>query len=192
MAGLARPQADFVTKALLGYIGAMDRLETYLPRLYRYGFSLARDEDLAKDLVQQCALKALEAKTVPVDDSAYRAWLFVILRNAFFDHLRRAKTAHGLFDSESESTPEMEYWGGEERLINQLNIKQAVSRLKPHHQEIIGLIDLAGLSYAEAAKVLDIPAGTVMSRISRARQGLLTLISEGNVETLNPRRRQHR
>ena len=169
----------------------MDRLETYLPRLYRYGFSLARDEDLAKDLVQQCALKALAAKTVPSDESAYRAWLFVILRNAFFDHLRRAKTANGFFDSESESSPEMEYWGGEERLINTLNLKQAMGRLKPQFQEIIGLIDLAGLSYAETAKVLDVPAGTVMSRISRARQSLLVLIGEGNVETLPPRRRQN-
>lgn len=169
----------------------MDRLETYLPRLYRYGFSLARDEDLAKDLVQQCALKALAAKTVPSDESAYRAWLFVILRNAYFDHLRRAKTANSFFDSETGSAPEMEYWRGEERLINTLNLKQAMGRLKPQYQEIIGLIDLAGLSYAETAKVLDVPAGTVMSRISRARQSLLTLIGEGNIETLPPRRRQN-
>ena len=67
----------------------------------------------------------------------------------------------------------MEYWEGEERLINILNVKQAMARLRTADREIIGLVDMSGLSYAEAAQVLDVPAGTVMSRISRARARLL-------------------
>ena len=53
----------------------MHRIETYLSRLYGYAISLARDPDLAKDLVQQCALKSLNAKSIPDDETAYRAWL---------------------------------------------------------------------------------------------------------------------
>jgi RNA polymerase sigma-70 factor (ECF subfamily) len=173
---------------------ALRRIETYLPRLYRYAFSLAREEELAKELVQQCALKSLAAKTVPEDESAYRAWLFVILRNAFRDHLRRGQLTEALFDTESEyeDTGAMEYWRGDERLINILNVKQAMARLRPNDQEIIGLVELAGLSYAEASAVLGVPTGTVMSRISRARARLLALVETSNVEPLAPRRGHQR
>jgi RNA polymerase sigma-70 factor (ECF subfamily) len=170
------------------------RIENYLPRLYRYAFSLAREEELAKDLVQQCALKSLAAKSVPRDDPAYRAWLFTILRNAFRDHLRHDRLTDALFlpDPISEDEPAMEYWRGDERLINILNAKQAIARLRPKDREIIGLVDMAGLSYAESAEVLEVPVGTVMSRISRARARLLALIGESNVEPLLPRRARQR
>lgn len=172
----------------------MHRIETYLPRLYRYAFSLAREEDLAKDLVQQCALKSLSAKSVPKDDSAYRAWLFIILRNAFRDYLRRDRLTDALFEPDplTEDAPTMEYWRGDERLINILNVKQAMARLPPKDLEIIGLVDMSGLSYAESAQVLAVPVGTVMSRISRARARLLALIGESNVEPLVPRRVRQR
>ncbi|MGY9005428.1 MAG: RNA polymerase sigma factor, partial [Alphaproteobacteria bacterium] len=67
-------------------------------------------------------------------------------------------------------------------------VKQAMGRLKPRDLEIIGLIDLAGLSYAEAAEVIGVPQGTVMSRISRARDRLLKLLDGGNVEVMPFRR----
>jgi len=161
-------------------------MEAYLSRLYRYAFSLAREEELAKELVQLCALKSLAAKTVPQNESAYRAWLFVILRNAFRDHLRRGRLTNALFDPESEpeDAPAMEYWRGDERLINILNVKQAMARLRPKDQEIIALIDMAGLTYAEASEVLGVPTGTVMSRISRARARLLALVEASNVKPL--------
>ena len=131
----------------------MDRLEIYLSRLYGYAVSLARDPETAKDLVQQCALKSLSAKSVPADKIAYRAWLFVILRNAFIDHVRRNRLADDLVESEPPDDPSMEYWEGDERLINILNVKQAMVRLHPRDREIIGLVVLAGLSYAETARI---------------------------------------
>lgn len=169
----------------------MSRLVTLLPRLYRYAFSLARSDDGARDLVQQCALKALSAKSVPDADKAYRAWLFVILRNAFIDGVRRKGVNDSVFDPETSENidgREMEYWDGEERFINALAVRQAMLRLKPRDREIIGLVDLAGLSYDEAAKVAGIPRGTVMSRISRARSRLLELVADGKVEMLHERR----
>lgn len=168
----------------------MDRIEPYLGRLYRYAFSLAREEEVARELVQTSAVKALGAHKVPEEDSAYRAWLFVILRNAFLDHLRRNRLSRSLIDPEIDppESSAMEYWRGDERLINELNVKQALGRLRASDREIIGLVDLAGLSYAETARVLDVPAGTVMSRISRARARLLVLVGESNVEPLALRR----
>lgn len=170
----------------------MQRIERYLSRLYRYAYSLARNAAVAEDLVQQCALKSLTAKSVPVDDSAYRAWLFVILRNSFLDHFRRDRLAEDLFEPEPTDDVSMEYWEGDERLINILNVKQALARLRPGEREVIGLIDMAGLSYAEAAEVMGVPVGTVMSRISRARARLLALVSESNIEPLMPRPRRRK
>lgn len=170
----------------------MQRIEPYLSRLYRYAFSLSRDEELSKDLVQQAALKSLTARSVPADESAYRAWLFVILRNAFLDHARRRRTTESWLEEEAEAPATMEYWQGEERLINILNVKQAMEKLRTADRDIIGLVDLSGLSYAEAAQVLDVPPGTVMSRISRARARLLALIEESNVETLSSRRERRK
>lgn len=173
----------------------MSRLQPYLPRLYRYAVSLTRDEDAAKDLVQQSALKVLSARSVPVDEPAYRAWLFVILRNTMIDDARRRQTAEALMAPVEENAGAMEYWCGDERLINKLTIKLAMEKLAPHEQEIIGLIDFAGFSYTEAAAVLGVPAGTVMSRISRARARLLTLVDDSNVRVIdvgNRRRKQEK
>jgi RNA polymerase sigma-70 factor (ECF subfamily) len=168
----------------------MSHIEPYLARLYRYAFSLCRDEETAKDLVQQCALKALGARSVPKDEAAYRAWLFIILRNALIDDRRRRGVADALIerDADQEIAQDVEFWSGDERLIDVLSVKQAMARLSERDSEIIGLVDLAGLSYAEAGGVLGIPPGTVMSRVSRARGRLLALLEHSNVTPIAPQR----
>ena len=92
------------------------RIEAYLPRLYGYALSLAGNHHQAEDLVQDCAIKALAANNVPVDEPAYRAWLFRILRNLFLDGVRREKTALSAKE-EANFYPEMEFWRGDERFI---------------------------------------------------------------------------
>jgi RNA polymerase sigma-70 factor (ECF subfamily) len=72
----------------------------------------------------------------------------------------------------------MEFWEGDERLINNLAVKRELAKLPQAHQEILTMIDVVGLSYAEAAGLLGIPAGTVMSRISRARQALFVALEQ--------------
>ena len=171
----------------------MQRIEDYLARLYRYAFSLAREEDIAKELVQQGVLKALAAKTIPDDEPAYRAWLFVIVRNTFLDYQRNNRRNDLLFEEEQDDMPDMEYWQGEDRLINVLNVRQALGKLRTADREVIGLVDMGGLSYAETSAVLDVPVGTVMSRISRARARLLALVEEKNVATFaRPRGRNRK
>lgn len=165
-------------------------LESYLGRLYGYAFSLCNNREDAKDLVQDCAVKALSARNVPAIPTAYRAWLFKILRNCFLDRQRSrdVRAAYKSLQAPLESGGE--YWAADERIINVITVKLELSRLPAPHREIIGLVDVAGLSYAEAAETLGIPRGTVMSRISRARAALIEAIFEGSVRVLHQKRKR--
>ena len=157
-----------------------ERLIPYLDRLYGYAISLIRDRERAKDLVQECALRAMTAKSIPMDERAYRAWLFRILRNLFLDQARREKVE----DHDHDTLPETEFWRGEERFIVALTVRIEIEKLSPAKREIITLVDIVGFSYAETAELLDLPIGTVMSRLSRARRTLLDAIGASNVRTL--------
>ena len=159
------------------------RIEAYLPRLYGYALSLAGNHHQAEDLVQECAVRALTARNIPGDEPAYRAWLFRIPRNLFLDGIRREKTAVSVKE-ETNFHPEMEFWRGDERFITVLTVKLEMAKLPQNQREIIALIDIVGLSYAETACLLDVPVGTVMSRISRARRMLLEAIGTSNVHEL--------
>jgi len=163
------------------------RIQPYLQRLYGYALNLAHDRHLAEDLVQDCALRALSAKNTPVDEPAYRAWLFRILRNLFLDRVRH-NNAVVLVAEDENIAPSMEYWQGEERFITVLNVKLEIAKLPRAQREIIALIDFVGLTYAETAAVMDVPIGTIMSRISRARRMLLDAIGSSNVHELPTRK----
>lgn len=156
------------------------RIEPYLNRLYGYAYGLTGNPDEAKDLVQECALKALSAKVEPPDANAYRAWLFRILKNAFIDALR--KRAHEPCHLDEEIIDQqVEYFDIEERLIDAVTVRLALANLASKHYRMISFIDIAGLSYSETAEELGLPIGTVMSRISRARQALIKIIEAENV-----------
>ncbi|HER25543.1 MAG TPA: RNA polymerase sigma factor [Rhodospirillales bacterium] len=159
------------------------RIEPYLRRLYGYAFGLAGNSHDANDLVQESALKALTAKRVPDDENAYRAWLFKILKNSFIDSLRKKARDPLPLDEEITHT-QVEFFGADERIIDVVTVKLALSKLSSKHHRIISLVDIAGLSYAESAEELGIPAGTVMSRVSRARRALADLIEVDNVRPL--------
>jgi RNA polymerase sigma-70 factor, ECF subfamily len=141
---------------------------------------LSGDRDGAADLLQSCAMKALASDTVP-DAAGIRSWLFAILRNGFFDDRRRASVRADHSDVETGlDTP----WRHDDRLIAEITVKQGLDRLDATHRDIIELVDLAGFRYAEAAEILGVPVGTVMSRLSRARLALLDEIGGRNVTTL--------
>ncbi len=160
-----------------------DGIEVHLKRLYGYAYSLTGDADDARDLVQETALKALKAKHVPTDVPAFRAWLFRILRNANIDRLRRKKgiqTELELIDENLAS----DYWCQHDVQINLITVKQCFGKLSTGHREIIALIDISGMSYVEAGSVLDIPVGTVMSRLSRARRALMAEVNDDAIVPL--------
>jgi len=166
------------------------RIESYLDRLYRYALSLTRDEDQARELVQATAVKALSARRVPRDEPAYRAWLFLVLRNDFLDRLRRNRRAEEFLLDDPPDDAAMEYWGGDERFISIVSVRLALERLPALHREILALVDVAGFSYQEAADMLGVPVGTIMSRVSRARRRLLEAIEDTNIRALPSRRHE--
>ena len=169
---------------------AQNRIEGYLDRLFGYACSLTKDPDNAKDLVQIAALKALVAKKIPVDEPAYRAWLFTILRNAFHDELRRNAgntVSFDQLDEESDIGNKIDgglVYSNEKAIITKLTVHSSMERLNHDHREIITLVDLLGFSYKECADILDVPTGTIMSRISRARKCLLDIMSQGQTKPL--------
>lgn len=147
-------------------------------RLFGYALSLTGDADGARDLLQQSALNALASTNVPGDRKAARAWLFKIVRNAWIDLYRRRKVRT---DDDLPSPIENGGWDYEDRVIAEITVRQGLSRIDPMQREVIELVDLWGFRYADAATILDVPVGTVMSRLSRARLSLLEAIAGENV-----------
>ena len=154
-----------------------------MSRLFGYARSLTSQRADADDLFQESVLKALRAKRVPNDQAAYRAWLFRILRNTFIDQIRRTGGDRRKPDGEPP-LQSAEVWHHEDTLINALTVRSGMAKLAPPHREIIALVDFAGFSYSEIAEFLELPVGTVMSRLSRARQALLHTVETSNVHVL--------
>jgi RNA polymerase sigma-70 factor (ECF subfamily) len=155
-------------------------LRKCLPRLFGYAISLTGDPETAQDLLQDCAVRAFAAASHPAEPAALRAWFFRILRNAWIDQYRRDRYE----PMTPADEPAVETWRCDAALIDAITVRQGLARLSPAYREVIALVDLAGFAYAEAARILGVPVGTVMSRLSRARQALLAAIGESNVRPL--------
>lgn len=154
-------------------------LRELLPRLRRFALSLTRSASSADDLVQATLEKALSAWTGRREDGDLRAWLFSILYRHFIDGQRRARRyvrVLQLFGADSAVS------ASPEEIISARSTLEAFERLPAEQRALLSLISVEGLSYREAAVALDIPLGTVMSRLSRARQALRAL-SEGQPAT---------
>jgi RNA polymerase sigma-70 factor (ECF subfamily) len=156
-------------------------LMALLPRLYAFARTMLGDADAARDLVQEAATRALAARRVPDAAPAYRAWMFQIVRNAALDELRRLRRPA------PDEQPAADLWRFDEASIAKITVDQALAVLAPTHREIISLIDIAGFSYGEAAALLNVPAGTIMSRVARARSALLTAIEASSVRPMKSR-----
>jgi len=138
--------------------------------LYRLAMSWCGDRMLADDLVQDCMVKAWQKRQQLKDREKLNAWLYRILHNCWMEYLRRVKPVVDL-----EEVP-AEFTGGPDGLLEQQQltdrVRQAVSRLPLGQREVVTLVDLEEFRYAEVAEILEIPIGTVMSRLNRARKTL--------------------
>ena len=154
-------------------------------RLYRMAYAWTNDPHLADDLVQQTLFKALSNQKQLRDLAAAEGWLFRILANCLTDY-RRAKREYLSGDNleiVDKITPE--HQANEEQLIQR--VRQAVQKLPINHCQVITLVDLEEFSYASVAQILDIPVGTVMSRLCRGRRALREqLIEVRPSESLRP------
>jgi len=148
--------------------------------LTRLAYSWCNDSSLADDLAQEALLKALKNHTQLKDIKKFKCWTFSILNNCWREHLRRLKPTTDIDELilYSEETAE----GETEKSQIVDRVRLAISKLPIGQRQVVTLVDLQEMSYAEVAETLDIPTGTVMSRLNRARktlkQNLLSLHNE--------------
>lgn len=154
-------------------------------RLYRMAYAWTGNPHLADDLVQQTLLKALRNQKQLRDFAAAEGWLFRILANCLTDYRRAKREFQSADDLEiiDKITPEHRF--NDEQLVRK--VRQAVQRLPINHRQVVTLVDLEEFSYAGVAQILDIPVGTVMSRLCRGRRALREhLLEMRPQETLQP------
>ncbi|PBB64741.1 RNA polymerase subunit sigma-70 [Mesorhizobium sp. WSM4312] len=145
-----------------------------IPYLRRYARGLLRDSDTADDLVQDSLERALSRMENWTGGASPRLWLFTIMHHLFGDQLRRAKRRAQPVRAMPEmidaiATPPLD------RLAS-VEVLSALQRIGPERREALVLVAVEGLSYADAANVLGIPVGTLVSRIVRGREELQSIL----------------
>ena len=147
-----------------------------LDALYSTAFRLSVRREVAEDLVHEKARKALEAAAGLRHEQNVRAWIFRILVNSLRDHFRRRSSLDwvepddDLFDAAPDTEPLA-------RAASH-DVRRALQQLQPARLALVLLVDVEGFTLAEAAEMLDVPAGTAASRLARARAELRTLLEE--------------
>jgi RNA polymerase sigma-70 factor, ECF subfamily len=156
----------------------------HLDALYGFAMTLTRNQTEAEDLVQETYLRAVRASDQLLPDSNLKSWLFVIMRNAWLNQVRHTRSGPRFVGLEDEGgafqrlahigdDPHVVYL----RKLELAEIREAIESLPRQYREIIVLRDVEGFSYQQIAGMLGCPAGTVMSRLGRAREKLRRLLS---------------
>src|SRR4051812_36287613 len=137
------------------------RLVELIPRLRRYARALVGERSLADDLVQDTLERAWAKFHLYRRGTDLRAWLFTVMHNVYVNQLRAARPGATLDEEQPElSRPARETAGLELR-----DLERAIGRLPPEQREVLLLVALEDLSYEQAAQALEVPIGTVMSRL---------------------------
>jgi RNA polymerase sigma-70 factor, ECF subfamily len=173
--------------SLLGFISRTSKFEALLgesrKRLWRLAYSWSHNRALSDDLVQDTLAKALLKHKQLRDPDLLNSWLCTILANCWHDHLRQRKYTAAIDDidniaeadlSSGDNTPEDGCF--QNQMIRRVRL--AVAQLPIAQREVVTLVDLEECSYSEVAAILEIPIGTVMSRLSRARFALKEALRE--------------
>ncbi len=152
------------------------KIEQHRERLYRVAFSWCHDPMLSEDLVQETLISGMEKIDSLRDPKALTGWLFAILNNHWRQYLRKQRPFVDIDELvfESDACPVSE-------VVNQQkqdNIRVAMVKLPLGQRQVITMVDLEDMAYSEVSEALNIPIGTVMSRLSRARKNLLGFLQK--------------
>lgn len=150
-------------------------IETHLPVLRRFALSLSRDSDRADELVQDCVTRAIERIDQFQEGTNLRSWLFTILRNIHLDGVRRNQRGPGFSDLDDAPAASVSSLPSQLWHIEMQEFSNEFEKLPDTDKQVLLLVAVEGLSYAEVADTLDIAVGTVKSRLSRARSRLRDL-----------------
>lgn len=153
-----------------------NEIAALLPRLRRFARAITFNREDADDLVQAAVERAIGHSDQWQSGTRLDSWLFRIMKNAWIDEVRSRTRRAELFVPEEAG----EHVGDDSAGAHQqrLAIQKAVSMLSEEHRLVVGLVLVDGLPYKEAAEVLDIPVGTLTSRLARAREALQALLSD--------------
>ena len=157
-------------------------LEPLIPALRRYAYALVRNHDAADDLVQDTLERALSRWSLRRRDGDLRAWLFTIQRNLHISSLRQDGRRGPHVELDESTTPSNA--ATQESGIEVLDILAALDQLPEEQKSLLLLVGVEEFSYDDAAKIMGVPAGTVMSRLSRGRQRLRALLETGRATLL--------
>lgn len=173
-----------IHKAQNGDSASFEKLvKTHYQTLYRFALSITRgNEDIASDILQNALIKAFESMDGFQGKCSFTSWLWIIIKNEFITHLRK-ESGHAFFNSKQTEgdaadtkNPSPEESINEEQ--RKENLVKLIAQLPEKYKEIITMVELSGMSYAEVSSFLDIPVGSVKSRLSRARDELHRLVEE--------------
>lgn len=151
-----------------------EQIAALLPRLRRFGRALARTREDADDLVQIAIEKALARTGQWTPGTRLDSWMFRIMQNAWIDEVRARERRGGTFVPQEET--ERAGVSTSDTQVDALAVRQAVASLSEEHRAVVALVLVEGLAYQEAADVLDIPVGTLTSRLARARERLQDML----------------
>ena len=155
-----------------------------IPYLRRFARGLVGDAALADDLVQDCIERALVKQHLYDTTRPLRAWLYAILRNIHVSQWRRSRQLGVMADVDALDGDEPAVEAAQEQNLSVRLITDALDLLPQRQREVLILISLEELSYKEAAEIMGVPIGTVMSRLSRARSALQALLEKRGTTVL--------
>lgn len=150
-------------------------LEGEIPRLRRYARALTRDAARADDLVQSCLVRAVAKEHLWQPGTDLRAWLFTILHNQNVNEVRRS-VREGVAVAVDDVASVLTMPSNAGPRLQLRDLERAIALLPKEQRQVVLLVGLEGMRYEEVAVVLDIPIGTVRSRLSRGREMLRKLM----------------
>lgn len=150
------------------------RLVELIPRLRRYARALVGDRATADDLVQDTLERAWTKFHLYRRGTDLRAWLFTVMHNVHVNRIRATRA----FDPLDDEMPELAQPQGQPDALLVRDLDRAIARLPADQRAVLLLVTLEEMSYDEVARTLGIPIGTVMSRLSRAREKIRAMMSE--------------
>jgi RNA polymerase sigma-70 factor (ECF subfamily) len=161
-----------------------DELLAAIPPLRAFAVSLTADTDRADDLVQETLVKAWSNLNSFTPGTNMRAWLFTILRNTFYsNHRKQRREVH---DVEGEHAARLATHPSQNGHMDLADFRQALARLPDDQREALILIGASGFSYEEAAEICGCAIGTVKSRVNRARNKLVEIMSIPSADVFGP------
>jgi len=160
--------------------------ERWIPRLRRYALALTGNREAADDLTQDALERAWRKRALWQPGTDLRAWLFTVMHNVYINGVRSTRATESL-DEEgpaADAVHSLQAGSAADGGVVLSELRDALVQLAPEQREVVLLVGLEQMSYAEAAAVLDVPIGTVMSRLARARERLRALMSGETSPTL--------